>query len=108
MNLSTVCHVLCSNIEVQSGEFVEEGGWDSISVVEVHESPADRSRATYKLTTTIMLSMGVNKAEVGSTNLSGSLTRQVGLLMLAHESCPVFLCVLLCDDITFMQQSMCN
>ena len=34
-------------------------------------------KATYKLTTTVMLSMGVAREEVGSTNLSGSLTRQV-------------------------------
>jgi len=63
--------------EVEGGKFVELGGWDSISVVEVHDANTKASgKATYKLTTTIMLSMGVNKEEVGSTNLSGSLTRQ--------------------------------
>lgn len=35
------------------------------------------SKATYKLTTTVMLSMSVGKEEVGNTNMSGSLTRQV-------------------------------
>ena len=37
------------------------------------------SKATYKLTTTVMLSMSVGKEEVGNTNMSGSLTRQVRL-----------------------------
>jgi capping protein beta len=34
------------------------------------------AQATYKLTTTVMLNMSVSKAEVGDTNLCGSLTRQ--------------------------------
>ena len=37
----------------------------------------NKSSATYKLTTTVMLNIGVDKTEVGKTNLSGSLTRQV-------------------------------
>jgi capping protein beta len=53
---------------------VKEGCWDSIHVVEVVE---EAGRATYKLTTTVMLRMAVDKEEVGNTNLSGSLTRQV-------------------------------
>jgi len=38
---------------------------------------ADYKSFTYKLTTTVMLSMSVDNEEVGDTNLSGSITRQV-------------------------------
>lgn len=58
---------------VAGHQFVSEGAWDSIHVVEVSEGGG--GRATYKLTTTVMLAMDVHKAEVGDTNLSGSLTR---------------------------------
>ena len=60
--------------KVEGSAFVKEGYWNSIHVVEVQEEGT--AKATYKLTTTIMLNMGVQRAEVGGTNLSGSLTRQ--------------------------------
>ena len=44
-------------------------------MVQVVEESA--SKATYKLTTTVMLHMEVDKEVVGKTILSGSLTRQV-------------------------------
>ena len=60
---------------VQGNEFVKDGCWDSIHIVEaIEESP---SKATYKLTTTVIVHMGVDREEVGSTTLSGTLTRQV-------------------------------
>jgi capping protein beta len=59
---------------VSGHKFVSAGGWDSIHVVEV--TPKDAENATYKLTSTVILSMGVNKEEVGETNLSGSMTKQ--------------------------------
>ncbi len=55
---------------------MKQGGWDSIHIIEVQENDTKTS-ATYKLTTSIMLTMSVEKAEVGSTNWSGTLTRQV-------------------------------
>ena len=61
--------------EVAGDRFVQQGAWDSINVVEVKEDGA--AKASYKLTTTVMLHMGVEKAEVGSTTLSGTMTRQV-------------------------------
>jgi hypothetical protein len=61
--------------DVEGNRFVSKGSWDSIHVVEVVETSA--TKATYKLTTTVMLSMSVGKEEVGNTNMSGSLTRQV-------------------------------
>ena len=53
---------------------MRQGSWDSIHVVEVN--PIDASKATYKLTSTLMLNMGVNKPQVGDTNLSGTMTKQ--------------------------------
>jgi capping protein beta len=60
--------------KVAGNRFVKEGSWDSIHVVEVVQENA--RKATYKLTTTVMLTMSVQKPEVGDTNLCGSLTRQ--------------------------------
>lgn len=67
---------------------MKSGSWDSIHVVEVIESE-NKSRATYKLTTTVMLNMVVDKPEVGETNWSGTLTRQVPPY--SHQ-CPDVMC----------------
>jgi capping protein beta len=67
--------VRISIADVENDRSVKEGIWDSIHVVEVKENKAAK-KAEYKLTTTIMLHMGVEKPELGSTLLSGSLTRQ--------------------------------
>jgi capping protein beta len=61
--------------DVEGLTFVKSGSWDSIHVIEVLPS-GDGSEATYKLTTTIMLSMKVANQSIGDANLSGSLTRQ--------------------------------
>lgn len=58
---------------MEGGRYVQAGNWDSINVVEVHEDAA-RKTATYKLTTAIMLAMGVTSGS--DTNMSGSMTRQ--------------------------------
>jgi len=60
---------------VEGNRYVKTGSWDSIHIVEVREESP--TKANYKLTTTVMLSMAVEKSNVGSTDLSGSLTRQV-------------------------------
>lgn len=75
------CFLIKKSIE--NNRFVSQGGWDSIHVVEVNEiSP---TKATYKLTTTVMLSMSVAKEVVGSTNMSGSLTRQSELTSAVND-----------------------
>lgn len=64
---------------VQSQKFVSKGSWDSIHVVECTPeggAGAVEGTATYKLTSTVMLNMGVNKEQVGDTNLSGCMTKQ--------------------------------
>lgn len=76
---------LCFFEEVEGDRYVRSGCWDSIHVVEAVESD-DKSRATYKLTTTVMLSMAVDKAEVGETNWSGTLTRQSELSSVVNET----------------------
>ncbi len=58
------------------GRFVKGGCWDSIHVVEVIDNPKE-GKAVYKLTTTVMLAMIIDKDAVGEANLSGSLTRQI-------------------------------
>jgi capping protein (actin filament) muscle Z-line, beta len=60
---------------VTGDRYVTKGSWDSINVVEVLEESS--TKATYKLTTTVILHMDVDKELVGKTSLSGSLTRQV-------------------------------
>ena len=70
--------------KVEGSSFVKDGHWNSIHVVEVQEEGA--TKATYKLTTTVMLHMGVEKKEVGNTNLSGSLTRQTELTSAVSET----------------------
>jgi len=67
------CFLIKKNVE--ENRFVNKGSWDSIHVVEAVETAP--KKASYKLTTTVMLTMSVAKEEVGSTNMSGSLTRQV-------------------------------
>jgi capping protein (actin filament) muscle Z-line, beta len=65
----------CPPADVAGQRFVRDGSWDSIHVMEVKET-ADKKRATYKLTTTVMLTMKVEKDAIGDSDLSGSLTRQ--------------------------------
>ena len=66
---------LFSLAAVAGNKFVKKGEWDSIHVVEVRNEGT--AKAHYKLTTTVMLNMGVDNTQVGDTNMCGSLTRQV-------------------------------
>lgn len=73
--------------DVIDQRFVEKGSWNSIHVVEVQEvndattttTTVGRSvlkKATYRLTTTVLLAMKVNRPELGDLTLDGTLTRQ--------------------------------
>jgi capping protein beta len=57
----------------EGGRSVSKGCWDSIHVMEVQP---EGGSATYKLTSTVMLAMSVQRSDAGSVDLSGSLTRQ--------------------------------
>lgn len=78
---------------MEGDRYVKTGCWDSIHVVEAVENDSKTS-ATYKLTTTVMLHMGVDKAELGDTVLSGSLTRQVYLGLLCTTAKFILKCSL--------------
>lgn len=55
---------------------MKNGCWDSIHIVEATEAE-NKSRCSYKLTTTIILTMSVDSnQQVGETNWSATLTRQ--------------------------------
>ena len=58
-----------------AGGSAGKGGWDSIHVLEVNESATKRS-AHYKLTSTVILDLGIQSAAVDSLELAGNLTRQ--------------------------------
>jgi len=53
---------------------VESGWWDSVHVFECSEQK--KGVYEYKLTTTVMVSMGMKNALVGEVDLSGSMTQQ--------------------------------
>lgn len=69
--------------KVTGDRYVNKGSWDSVNVIEVIEESA--TKANYKLTTTVMLHMEVDKEDVGKTTLSGSLTRQTELNSVVNE-----------------------
>lgn len=58
-----------------SGAGAGKGGWDSIHVLEVTEAASKRS-AHYKLTSTVILDLGMKSESVGGLELAGNLTRQ--------------------------------
>ena len=68
-----------------------KGSWDSIHVVEVSERASTKT-ASYKLTSTIMLTLVHGKPTLGKMQLGGSLTRQVH-----SHSQPTFLVALIHD-----------
>lgn len=64
--------------DLTQGRFVKEGTWDGIHIVEV--TPSEKKGTfTYKVTSTVMVSMTIESAELGSSNLSGSLIRDTSV-----------------------------
>lgn len=62
--------------DVASTKGLTGGVWDSIHVFEVAVDPKKKDNYTYRLTTTVMVSMAVNNDKVGNVDLSGSMTQQ--------------------------------
>jgi len=57
---------------------LKAGWWDSIHVFEVVESKGKKDHFTYKLTTTVMVSLNLKEpGKTGDVDLSGSMTKQV-------------------------------
>ena len=54
------------------------GTWNSVHVVDmsIGSDAKGKAAATYKLTTTVMLGMAASNVAIGSSNLSGTLTRR--------------------------------
>jgi len=68
------CFLIHKDADVQKG--FESGWWDSIHVFEVAESATRKAHFEYKLTTTVIVSMGVKSGSLGEVDLSGSMTQQ--------------------------------
>lgn len=60
---------------VEDHEYVNLGVWESMSTVDVQLNEAG-NEATYKLNTTVMLTMKVKRDNVGDTNISSFLSKQ--------------------------------
>jgi len=67
------CFLVHKDVDAQKGQ-LESGWWDSIHVFEVVENK--KGHFEYKLTTTVMVSMGVKGSNIGEVDLSGSMTQQ--------------------------------
>ena len=62
---------------VEGGENVKRGSWDGIHVIEATEKAGSNPKQyIYKLTSTVMLNMNMDKEDCGKTSLAGSVTRQ--------------------------------
>jgi len=63
--------------DVPAAKTLKSGWWDSIHVFEVVESKK-KEFFTYKLTTTVMVSMNLKEpGKIGDVDLSGSMTKQI-------------------------------
>jgi len=67
------CFLIHKDVDTTKKE-LESGWWDSIHVFDVTE--AKKNHYEYKLTTTVMVSMGMKSPTVGDVDLSGSMTQQ--------------------------------
>eukprot|EP00656_Telonema_subtile_P003519 TRINITY_DN11600_c0_g2_i1.p1 TRINITY_DN11600_c0_g2~~TRINITY_DN11600_c0_g2_i1.p1 ORF type:complete len:279 (+),score=73.19 TRINITY_DN11600_c0_g2_i1:49-885(+) len=56
---------------------LSQGGWDGIHVFEVQHGGQSSGTARYKLTSTVLVSIGTDSAERGTTRMGGSTTKQV-------------------------------
>lgn len=65
------CFLIKKSVAAQA---VSKGSWDAIHVVEVVED--GDTKATYKLTTTVLIDMLVDKETVGNCSIGGNVTRQ--------------------------------
>jgi len=62
--------------DVEAGKAIDKGFWDSVHVFDVTPDAEKKGNFVYKLTTTVMVSMGMNNKEAGDIDLSGNMTRQ--------------------------------
>jgi len=62
--------------DVEAGKAIDKGFWDSVHVFDVSPDKEKKGFFTYKLTTTVMVSMGMANKDAGDIDLSGNMTRQ--------------------------------
>jgi len=63
--------------DVAADKGMDKGWWDSIHVFEVLGDSSRKGAFVYKLTTTVMVSLGFKEAsKIGDVDLSGSMTKQ--------------------------------
>jgi len=63
---------------------LEKGWWDSVHVFDVSEVDSSKKIFNYKLTTSVIVSMGLRDGErIGSADLSGTMTKQL------EKKCPI-------------------
>jgi len=79
------CFLIHKDVDGNKKE-LEAGWWDSIHVFECTEQK--KGSYEYKLTTTVMVSMGMKNAVVGDLNLSGSMTQQTTAVKAVSDANP--------------------
>jgi len=80
------CFLVHKDVDAQKGQ-LESGWWDSIHVFEVVENNK-KGHFEYKLTTTVMVSMGVKGSNIGEVDLSGSMTQQDTKVLAVNDTQP--------------------
>jgi len=69
------CLLIHKDVEgADKSKSLDKGWWDSIHVFEVTDDK--KGWFSYKLTTTVIVSMGIRDAKIGVVDLSGSMTQQ--------------------------------
>jgi len=81
------CFLIHKDVETGKKD-LESGWWDSIHVFEASESAAKKGQFDYKLTTTVMVSMGVKSGGLGEVDLSGSMTQQDSKTLPVNDANP--------------------
>jgi len=79
------CFLIHKDVDTNKKE-LETGWWDSIHVFECTEQK--KGTYEYKLTTTVMVSMGMKNSLVGEVDLSGSMTQQTTAVKPFNEQNP--------------------
>lgn len=79
------CFLIHKDVAKDKG--MDKGWWDSIHVFEVMGDVSKKGSFTYKLTTTVMVSLGFKEPQkVGDVDLSGSMTKQAEKKMAVDDS----------------------
>jgi len=80
------CFLIHKDVVENAKKEMESGWWDSIHVFECTE--LKKGTYEYKLTTTVMVSMGMKNNLVGEVDLSGSMTQQETKSLVVSDASP--------------------